>query len=565
MTYNNALATIERTTPTLRILNNPEYFRLNFTDDYLNQHSIDTARKGFNTLVQDGIIIDGEFDSNTWKLCNEYEAVRLDFASITVNNFDIIRAFAIPISKWRIFLKTFIVLNFSKYVITTWQTVICDLRTLFSVNFKSREQVSLTFPYVLQDFLSGIQPKDEDTVDNIMDSLDSCMELNISKANCTRELASFSSYLIFNEMIRKWWADTNISDAERLFFCPVYLWWQITAIIPLRPREFILTPRNCLSERDGNYYLDLRKSLLKGSSGGKIKHHKISSDYKTTQFCVTKALYDAIQWYIDHTENCEVPAVDMLLRAEPHYAAFHHLKPYTSRHYSYINLSTCLRKFYSQILEKRYGLHIVTFSDYKHAIATGNEIQFIHLGDTRHLAMMNILFSDASPEVAMSLAGHSSIDMASHYYSGNVDKLVECYTCTTFNLCNRQHESVVASINHKPPTITGHTVTALDNGCKCHSPYYAKGDFRDCMKNFDDDNNTGYGFCDTCCYYEMPTETSFTMKEIRGKKLNENTAFLRKCFENRNTLRADTRYAKVKYGTAMQAYKDACIAEMEGE
>ena len=56
-----------------------------------------------------------------------------------------------------------------------------------------------------------------------------------------RSLAQFDSYFLFNDILSDFWK-RDISNDTRLFYYPIYLWWRITAIIPLRPKEFILTP-----------------------------------------------------------------------------------------------------------------------------------------------------------------------------------------------------------------------------------------------------------------------------------------------------------------------------------
>ena len=92
-----------------------------------------------------------------------------------------------------------------------------------------------------------------------MNFLNVSYQLNTKKK---RKLAQFQSYFLFNDILNDYWVKP-LSDEERLFYYPLYLWWQITAVVPLRPREFLLTQRNCLTEKDGKYYLTLRRNNLK--------------------------------------------------------------------------------------------------------------------------------------------------------------------------------------------------------------------------------------------------------------------------------------------------------------
>ena len=48
----------------------------------------------------------------------------------------------------------------------------------------------------------------------------------------------------------------------------------------------------------------------------------------------------------------------------------------------------------------------------------------INLGDTRHLAMINLMLSGGSPVICRELAGHEDIDISSNYYS-NLSTIVE--------------------------------------------------------------------------------------------------------------------------------------------
>lgn len=60
-----------------------------------------------------------------------------------------------------------------------------------------------------------------------------------------RELADFDSYFEFDDIIKDYW-NSDISPEDRFFYYPLYIWWILTAVIPLRPREFLLTERDCI-------------------------------------------------------------------------------------------------------------------------------------------------------------------------------------------------------------------------------------------------------------------------------------------------------------------------------
>ena len=69
----------------------------------------------------------------------------------------------------------------------------------------------------------------------------------------------------------------------------------------------------------------------------------------------------------------------------------------------------------------------------------------VHLGDTRHIAMMNLIITGGSPSLCMELAGHSNIDISSHYYT-NMAELVEC---STYELYRKSKKGASARIYGK--------------------------------------------------------------------------------------------------------------------
>ena len=48
--------------------------------------------------------------------------------------------------------------------------------------------------------------------------------------------ADFNTYLKFNEILNAFWAVAT--ESQKLFYFPLYFWWNLTAILPLRVTEF---------------------------------------------------------------------------------------------------------------------------------------------------------------------------------------------------------------------------------------------------------------------------------------------------------------------------------------
>ena len=60
-----------------------------------------------------------------------------------------------------------------------------------------------------------------------------------------RSLAVMESYFVFDEIIKDFWKTTTNIE-EKLFYFPVWLWWNLSGVLPLRPCEFVLIPRDCI-------------------------------------------------------------------------------------------------------------------------------------------------------------------------------------------------------------------------------------------------------------------------------------------------------------------------------
>ena len=61
-------------------------------------------------------------------------------------------------------------------------------------------------------------------------------------------------------------------------------------------------------------------------------------------------------------------------------------------------MNTLLKQYYQKIIADKYGYEIVDFSDGNVSELLNNEIEFIKLGDTRHLAMVSIFITTKNPD-----------------------------------------------------------------------------------------------------------------------------------------------------------------------
>ena len=244
-------------------------------------------------------------------------------------------------------------------------------------------------------------PGFSETRNAAIECLDDCAALYRIRSGGQRKLLDFAAYFRFHDALDEYWHDA--CEEERIYYFPLFLWWKLTAVLPLRVTEFLMTPGDCIAMDGHGYQVTVRRTRLKG--GNKLMTYRIDSDYEKKTYPVSSDLAEEILWYKKATSKMNAPVIDTLFNYEP-YRKKHRLS--TGEIYGY----DCLKR---------------TKDDFYRYVLNGLGIPTVQLGDTRHISMMNLIISGGSPRICMELAGHTNIGISSHYYS-NMAALVECST-----------------------------------------------------------------------------------------------------------------------------------------
>ena len=166
-------------------------------------------------------------------------------------------------------------------------------------------------------------------------------------------------------------------------------------------------------------------------------------------------------------------------------------------------MNCVMRYFFHDVIEDKYGLKIIYDREIKH-LEEGC-INYLYLGDTRHLALINIIAEGGTPVIAMMLAGHDNIDMAAHYYS-NITSLIECKTYRRYRKVIKGNVSY--EISHKSKLPLGiKDFVVLGNKGRCYSPKYKENDFSDCVCAVGPQGEIGY--CHECPYHRSNSTVDF--------------------------------------------------------
>lgn len=475
----------------------------------LSQSNVDEARKVFLIFYEKGVFKDCSFDDNKWNGTDEYSNVGINY---NVNRFCYERSyqdiFRLSYEEFVEYLKVFVAFTLGKNVLKTLQTVVNDIKRIIKTERKefygATANLKIATPSLCIDFFS-ILPNNSDNknVEKLIDVLEFYITEDFKRGvKKQRSLAQFDSYFLFNDILSDFWK-RDISNDTRLFYYPIYLWWRITAIIPLRPKEFILTPRNCLKKEDDGYYLTLKRNRLKG--GNKEVSYKISTDYYDVTYKIPEVLANEIMNYHDFTKQYEKTQIDTFFVSDPHYKKWRQKKHLNSRFLTYTNINTIIRYFFYEIIQNEYGLKTIYGRSERHL--KRDEINYIHLGDTRHLALINIMAEGGTPVTAMLLAGHDNIEMSAHYYS-NITNLIECRTYRQYRQISLGEVTYQLSSLKKFPIIRENNFKKLSHGGRCFSEKFYIGDYSDCFALASKEGEIGY--CPDCKFYRKSSSSFFS-------------------------------------------------------
>jgi hypothetical protein len=432
------------------------------------------AKTLFDEYRSTGVILNDSFSDGKWRFTNQLNNTTISFHFNELN-------FQKNASPWigcnyDLFIdsvKAYAMLQLGSTAVNNIREVVNGFRLFAELSEGALLNAALEHSAHMAEFLTAL-PGENPPRDAMIEAFEE-KQWNYRERtgkNRQRVLSELGTYFKFNDAIQELWK--SATGDEKLFWFPLYLWWTLTAILPLRTTEFLLTPRKCLDIENGKSLITLRRTLLKG--GGRRIAYRIEKDYETVRYVIPDKMADEIMWYLDATRAMEASSLSTLFFREPHYARFGK-KPYGNLgYYTYVNLSTCLRCFQEEIL----GV---------------NDESKIHLGDTRHLAMIGLILSGGSPLICKELAGHEDINISAHYYS-NISSFIEC---ATFEAHRKSRASVAELIERRMPFVKKQRQSIPVPDGFCDSEVYGCGDIYDCLKSIG--ANGELGNCRRCPHF----------------------------------------------------------------
>lgn len=472
----------------------------------LNHETVERAMEQFEDYHDKEILLNTDFSDEKWILFNQLSKTTLDF---TLDE----TAFSRYSQDWigcngscfKECLKAYCLFAMGEFGTETIREIVLCIKQIAGMKLEEISDYRMKgSSYHLLEFLRII-PGESIERDAAMEELEEKMILQKGKARGRKQvriLQGFETYLRFDEILQEFWQRAD--DGEKLFYFPLYLWWKLTAVLPLRPTEFLLLPRDGLLWEGERYFLTIRRTRLKG--GLNKVSYRVDGDYEKKCYAISEILGREMDWYMDRTKDMEVSELGTFFVMQGHYRYLGRKPCEDNRYYSYGNLSTCLNTFYREVVDD-------------------TDLEKIHLGDTRHLAMINLMISGGSPVICRELAGHSDINISAHYYA-NISSLVECATYERFrrNKVNGRKPEFVGMTMKR--SIEERPLTRIGKGF-CTSKNYADGRITDCIRSMGLEG--AIGRCSDCVNYRdnhggIRLEISGWMKE--KKQVDADASYL---------------------------------------
>lgn len=317
-------------------------------------------------------------------------------------------------------------------------------------------------------------------------------------------LNEFQSYFKFDSFLREWWAQWA-NEQRKLYYFPLFLFWVLTTILPLRVTEFCFLPFNCIYEQGETFHIIIRRSRLKGPNEDypKIHSYTIEGDYTTHSYEIPKWLYNEIDWYRRLSEGYPrnyqlLFSVDFMKSLQKDTRAACENVVFDSE-----NLGDLLKSFYAEVIIEKYHMEIVSEEDLEVRFQTtdgsyelyDNEIMMILAKHTRHLAMINLILRGCNPILIKEFAGHTNGATSYNYY-GNISKTVRCVTKILYDKSkNRRQQKKNTNITTPNPLSLmideNEEYIEVDAG-KCYSKNLLRSNPYDCSMCGGDCQNCGY-------------------------------------------------------------------------
>lgn len=445
------------------VLNKEEmdgFFRFRIVER-LDEETRNQGREIFERYQKNGVILNENYTDPSWTICDELKQTTLDFRIDDI-------AYGIKAAEWTCCtracfqecLRAFCAFQLGRYAVERLKQICRAVTGLAGMNYEDVREAD--FKDLSSHVASFIRllPGGNIMAEQLADELDD-YDWRVAPKKKSRKLSEFKYYFRFNSRLSEIWDSAD--EQEKVRFFPVWFWWKLTTILPLRVTEYLMTPRECIRTEDGRSFLSVRRTRKK--KGRRQVYYRVDRDYEIHEY--------------------EIP--EWMSREILSYKAATEAEPDTSLH---TLLIPRIREKFDYLTYKEMSGRLSEFCE----AAFGDKNYPVNLGDTRHIAMISLILSGGSPVICRELAGHENIDISANYY-GNIATVVET---SVYELRHGYSEaSFLDGINRYPVRLPEKRIRVSEGWCDV--PAVESGDISECLSNYRPGH--GMGDCRGCLHF----------------------------------------------------------------
>ncbi|MGG4263920.1 hypothetical protein [Peribacillus simplex] len=238
------------------------------------------------------------------------------------------------------------------------------------------------------------------------------------------EIPTYSNFILFDEIIHDFM--TNTTPNLRVKYYPIYIWWRLTSVIPIRPIEFIeiLNEGIRYEAKEDAYYILIPRRKKSPDPINKSKHAAIQHELK-----ISKEMYNII----GNFRKLAKLECGKYLFPTSFYRKFLTRENLSIRylhyteHMNWQQMTTLLDRFFDEVVNSQYDIEVVQTRDELDRENEHKTIKRFNLGDTRHMSICMMMMQGFSELTIAQMAGHNNIRTQSHY-SSHIDDFQRSYS-----------------------------------------------------------------------------------------------------------------------------------------
>lgn len=408
-----------------------------------DEDDIAKYKKHFEELKKEGILLENcNYEDRTWKGLGLHHHKTFDFGDYEYNNkiYQSLKAYVVTRLYHNRESITGVSRSLGNLKNVLKETKIFDIRELNHFSDYMEARPDSTKATLVTDILSYLLFNPVEYKEEFSEVV---LNSDMDNSKIPRKIPPIMSVIAFSEELEKFFINAN--NEEKIKYYPVYLWWKITSIIPLRPNEFIQIKKNCIKTENNKHFLTLPRS--KQEPNPLSKKIVVPTCDKIE---INDELNDLISEYISiskiDNEEYLIP-LSIYTRFKEKAGTSHGLSIFKDR-IGYLHMRDLLNDFQDNIIGLNYK--IIDREEYYREleniesneeeipnvqeklkattdILSANKFVRINLGDTRHFAFCSLMLQGFNPLTIASIGGHKKLDSQMNYHK-HLDVYVDCYT-----------------------------------------------------------------------------------------------------------------------------------------